>query len=299
VCSRSKINLTVRFSIILVMVLALSLFSPALLGESRVRAAPDALSGVKSVCPTGGDYTSLTTAIGYARTYGLDGPLTLELCASYTSDYETYPLMIREFPGSSVTNTVTVRPAADATGLSIASSVDQTILLDNVTYMIFDGRPGGVGSSSELTITNTYASGQAVAFGGYAGPARNNTLQYLTITGVGQRVIPFFPGSNENVIDHCDVSGSTTATSYLIYAAGGDISSNTLANTRLHRFASAGVYLDIGNTGWTITGNSTYQDAALTLTAEHQYGMMIASGDGYVIADNIIGGSQPDGGGAA
>ncbi|MCX6032614.1 MAG: hypothetical protein NT169_25420 [Chloroflexi bacterium] len=74
---------------VLSLVVILALLSPLPLGEgSGVRsafAAPAGISGTKIICPTGGDYTSLTTAIGTARAGVLDGPLTLELCASYNS----------------------------------------------------------------------------------------------------------------------------------------------------------------------------------------------------------------------
>lgn len=48
-------------------------------------AAPEALSGIKSICTSGGDYATITAAISDIASQGLDGPLVLELCASYTS----------------------------------------------------------------------------------------------------------------------------------------------------------------------------------------------------------------------
>ncbi|MCX6031883.1 MAG: hypothetical protein NT169_21615 [Chloroflexi bacterium] len=232
----------------------------------------------------------------------LQGDLYFTFKTRSYSAYETFPLMIRAFPGSSAINTVTIRPAADASGLSMTSSASEIIYLQDVSNVILDGRPGGVGSNSELTIGNTSASGNAVYFDGSTG-STHNTLQYLTITGVGQSVVEFFRGSNDNVIDHSEVRGSATQSCSLIFAYD-DISGNTITNNRLHHFYcggdSAAVWLDNGVTGgWTITGNSIYQDAPPTLTPRYQYGIWIKSGDGYTITDNIIGGSQPDGGGAA
>jgi hypothetical protein len=259
------------------------------------------LSGVKAIC-SDGDYTTLTAAIADIEAQALSGPLTLELCAGYTSGGETFPLTFPAFTGSSATNTVTVRPAADAAGLTITSDAAQTIYLYPATYVIFDGRPGGSGSAQELTIENTSASGYAVRFAGSA----HNTLQYLTIKGVGKSVVYFSGLNDDNTIDHCDMSGSTMTTAYLVQSQSTNGSGNTLSNNRFHRFCSnswsesAGVYLGFGNAGWTITGNSFYQDAPLSPSAgSRQYGIEIVSGEGYVIADNVIGGSQADGGGAA
>ncbi len=65
--------------------------------------------------------TSLGAAISGIYGQGLAGPLVLELCASYTSSGENFPLTFGAFTGSSATNTVTVRPAAGASGLTINS----------------------------------------------------------------------------------------------------------------------------------------------------------------------------------
>ncbi len=291
-------------------------------GVRSVMAAPAGISGTKTVCPSSGDYATLTAAIAAINSQGLDGPLTLELCASYTSAGETFPLTFPAFTGSSATNTVTVRPAAGATGLTIASSAAQTIDLNAATYVIFDGRPGGVGSSQELTIENTSTSGTAVLF---ENDASHNLLQYLVLKGVNNNVssvpngvitngVVYFAGTtgatgnDDNTIDHCDLRDGATTPANLVYAAGTsgkENSGNILSNNHFHDFfssnnTSSGIYLDAYNTGWTITGNSFYQQATRTpVSGFTHYGIYIGDGDGYVISDNIVGGSQPDGGGAA
>ena len=104
-CTRRPSQLAPR----IILRLALLLLLPALLWlatpqGAHAQATP--LSGTKTVCPVGGDYASLTAAIGAINSLGLDGPLTLELCSSYTSSGETFPLTFPAFPGSSATNTV-------------------------------------------------------------------------------------------------------------------------------------------------------------------------------------------------
>jgi hypothetical protein len=311
--SQKLFTATVRSLIFLTILLALSL--PCVRGRAGVgvAAAPlAALSGTKSVCPSGGDYATLTAAIADIKSEGLDGPLVLELCSTYTSGSETFPLEFTAFTGSSATNTVTVRPAADATGLTITSSAAQTIDLDGATYVIFDGRPGGVGSAQELTIENTSTSGNAVRF---VNSASHNTLQYVTLKGVNTSsgVVHFAgagagSGNDDNLIDHCDLRDGATTPRFLVHSfgtSGQENSGNTLSNNRFRNFfrasaGSFGVYIAGGNTAWTISGNSFYQEGTRTSSAgAAHYAIDIQDGDGYVITSNVIGGSQEDGGGAA
>ncbi len=282
---------------------------------SSAFAAPDALSGVKTIC-AGGDYTTLSAAITDIATNGLGGPLVLELCSTYTSDSETFPLSFTAFTGSSAVNTVTIRPAADAADLIITSSTDYTIYLNGAAYVIFDGRPGGSGNAQELTISNTNTNFNTVRF---LNDASNNTLQYIILQGVNPfmasaaGVVNFSTttgsnGNDNNTIDHCDLRNGATTPAFLVFSdgtSGKKNSGNTLSNNHFYNYfhatsASAGIYLASNNTAWTITGNSFYQETTYTPsgTGSH-YGILITSGDGYTITNNIIGGSQADGGGSA
>jgi hypothetical protein len=320
---RTEITRPIMIVLLIVAFWGGALASAEAAGVRPAAAAPAGLSGTKSVCPAGGDYPTLTAALAASASDGLDGPLTLELCAGYTSASETFPLTFTAFPGSSATNTVTVRPAADAVGLSITGAAASTVFLDGATYVIFDGRPGGVGSSQELTIGNIAADGSAVRL---ENGAAHNLLQYLILQGVNNSaasapdgvvtggVVHFAgatgaTGNNANTLDHCELRAGATLPANLVYAAGSAgaaNSGNVLSNNRFHDFfsennSSAGVYLAAANTGWTITGNSFYQPASrhISYAGYTHYGIYIGDGDGYTVNANSIGGSQPDGGGAA
>src|SRR5207248_2952758 len=118
-------------------------------------------------------------------------------------------------------NTLTIRPAIGATGLSITSadSTAATVFLDAVQFVTIDGRPGGVGSNagsgggtaSQLTIANTDFNGVAMLF---INGASGNTVRYTTLRGEnlsstsGTVVFGTCPGGNgndNNTIDHCDI----------------------------------------------------------------------------------------------
>lgn len=117
--------------------------------------AQAALSGTKSIGPSG-DYASITAALSDIHTQGLVGPLVLELQATYVSTVETFPITFTNL-GTSVTTPLTLRPAADATALSISSGTGTIAVdLNKVTYVTLDGRPAGLGTTKQLTIAHRH-----------------------------------------------------------------------------------------------------------------------------------------------
>ncbi|MEO6741180.1 MAG: cadherin-like beta sandwich domain-containing protein [Chthoniobacteraceae bacterium] len=295
------------------------------------KAAP--LSGTRSIGPTG-DYASITAAIADVQAQTLGGPLVLELQSDYVSTVETFPLTISALNGASATNTVTIRPASGATGLSITSAATTaaTVDLNGAQYVTFDGRPGGVGSNagsgvgtaSQLTIRNSVTIGVAVRF---INDASNNTLRYLTLQSVntfpslGTVVFGSTTGANgndNNTLDHCDLSDGGITPLNGLYAQGNSTtaaqnnSGNTVSNCNICNFSSSsysypftnatGVQLQGGNTDWNITGNSFYQTAsraAIPHFSESVIPIYIENslGNNFTVTGNFIGGSAPGAGG--
>src|SRR5436190_7256749 len=243
------------------------------------------VSGTKSVGPTG-DYPSITAVIAAIQASPgpnkgpLDGPLVMELQPTYVSSVETFPINLSNLDGISSTNTVTIRPASGATGRSISSAdTEATLKLDAVSYVTIDGRPGGTGTSKELTIENTDVGGVAVQF---VSEASNNTIKYTTVKGrntsATEGVIAFGAtaganGNDNNTIDNCDIrdgAGTPTNAVYAIGATGTaamNNSGNIISNSNIYNFSApnnsdaTGVLIVGGYTDWTITGNSFFQTA--------------------------------------
>ena len=290
------------------------------------KAAP--LSGTRSVGPTG-DYANITAAIADVRAQTLDGALVLELQPAYVSGTETFPIAFTNLP-TTAANTLTLRPAVGAVALFISSAAAGTVDLNNVQFVTIDGRPGGVGShagsgvgsASQLTITNTSTAGVALRI---FNDASNNTIRYTTFRGVntsgGNGVVLFSNtagpnGSDNNTIDHCDIRDGASTPAVGIYAWGTTTtpaqynSGNTISNCNIFNFYSAtasaaGVRLDGGTTGWTITGNSFYQTASRAAAATNVYPILIFNnsgdnsdaGNNFNVTGNFIGGSAPNAGG--
>jgi parallel beta-helix repeat protein len=250
-------------------------------GVSSALAAPEALNGTKLVCPSGGDYATLTAAIADITSQGLDGPLVLELCASYTSDSETFPLTFTAFTGSNAANTVTVRPATGATGLSITGDNSTTIIdLNGATYVVIDGRPGGTGASQELTIINSNTAGITVR---YINDAANNTVRNSILEGTNSSatsgVVVFGdtasgPNGNDSntVTSNIIQAYGSNYPAILIYSSGSSSypnSNNTITDNILRNYGinsttfAYGIYIvNTSNESWTITGNTISNDAS-------------------------------------
>lgn len=287
---------------------ALALF---LLSSLPVHAA---LSGTKAVGPTG-DYLSVTAALADIVAQGLSGPLVLELQAAYVSNVETFPVTFSNLP-TTATKTLTIRPQAGATGLVFTtnSSTGATLAFSGATFVTVDGRPGGIGTTKQLLVTNTALSGVAVRI---RDGSLNNTLQYLTLqtqntSGTSGTVVfgPNTPGTigdSNNTIDHCDFADGANTPANGIYASSTtqNNSNNTISNCNIFNFYRAmqdvtGVRLEAGNSDWTITGNSFYQTVSRATAPGVTRAIYINAplGNNFVVTNNFIGGSTPNLGGS-
>jgi hypothetical protein len=292
---------------------------PAALDDVSLNSAtPVPFSGTRTVGPTG-NYSSLGAAFADLAANGVNGAVTLELQSTYLSSVETFPVLASAIPGSSGTNTITVRPAAGATGLSITSAnTTATLRLSGGSNIIFDGRPGGTGdlAATNLTIANTSTTtgGTAIQF---LNDASSNTIQYANLSAAFSSstsgVLNFLSttgttGNDNNTITFNNINGSGTAANG-IYAAGNTAnapahnSGNTISNNNIYDFFVAsgtgtnGIQISSGNTGWTISNNRIYQTATRNFLASNTHtGISISNNTGntsdiFTISGNTIGGT--------
>ncbi len=316
--SSNLIQLTVRYrrflilGLFLVAGLALSVTQWRKGQNTQAAGLPPVVCGTKSVGP-GGDYATLTAAFADLNVNGVTCQVVLELQANYTSAGETFPLQLNQVVGASATNTITIRPQAGATGLIITTNAIGTFYLNGADYVIFDGRPGGVGSAKELTIENTQTPGGLAL--DFFNSASNNVAQYCKFKGSNQFEnggVIYFSGyqspvltggavNNNNTIDNCEVSDSSSGLPYnLIYAHdNGSSSGTTVSNNHLYNFFPGSAVAALGNhTAWTINGNRIFQQAARTgdfnKAAIHINGSVFSGGD-LKVTNNVIGYAAADG----
>jgi hypothetical protein len=291
--------------------------SPSLAVSGSQATLPGTLCGTFTVGPTGA-YTSLTAAFAAVAANGVSCPLVFDLQAAYVSTVETFPLTI-PFLGNSPANTITVRPELGATNLSITSNAAQTINFNGAGNIVFDGRPGSVGTVIQLTLANTATTGAVVQVGG---DASNIGLNYVNVrsvnTGLALGAVQYtapatVTGSSGHYITNCDFANGATNPQQFIFSANtlanSFISSVNISNNRFRDwFIATGqnAAMNLGGNirNWTINNNSFYQTATRTFTTGTiHYGILIsgtASGSGgHTISGNFIGGTAPNAGGTA
>ncbi|MCC2547241.1 T9SS type A sorting domain-containing protein [Hymenobacter sp. BT175] len=288
--------------------------TPATATVTTLAAVP--FCGTKTVGPAASaDYPTLTAALTATSLNGVCGPLVLELQSDYVSTSETFPLVYGNVPGTSAANTVTIRPAAGATGLTISGSASQILNITGGRYLILDGRPGGSGATpggaalaTDLTISNTSTSGQAIQL---TGDASFNTVQHTQLKGVGTSLsaspVVLFgsstAGNSDNVFRFNNIGDGATLPYSLLYSSSSNNARNTITDNNLFNYygassnTAAAVYLSSAGTGWMITNNSIYQTGSRTPTSATHYGIYLGSGSAHTVTGNFIGGSAPGAGG--
>lgn len=268
--------------------------------------AQSGLSGTQKIGP-GATYPTLTGAIKALITNGVKGPVVLELQANYTSSTETFPIKVPLLSGVSETNTLTIRPAANATGLVIQSppmTFSPVIRLDSAAYTIIDGRPGGIGTQSQLSIVSDQQTYSAIEL---IDNCTHNTIRYLDLSAylmnpdngvINMTAADYRTGNTWNSIENCAVHEMQGNYKYAfkgIYSVAGKNAwnrYNTVKDCNFYNIHGQVIFLDANNSDWRITNNNFY---ATTANEFANYAIYIpeATGSGYVITDNSIGGSGP------
>jgi len=277
------------------------------------------LTGTVTVGP-GATYATLTEAIAAIRTEGIVGATAFELQSNYVSTSETFPIDLSDSNWTSAVKTLTIRPAAGATALSITSDNSTgTLRLNKANYVTIDGRPGGSGSAKELTIENTSTSGFAVELKNMSG---NNTIQYCTLKGVNTATagaVVLFTGSAiddygvnntngnfNNTVTYCDIrDGATTPANGVNISGISSLldSNNTFSYNNFYNFFATAVNFSRGLycPGFTeelkVIGNSFYQTASQTATASLTMNAVDLNGptiNSALVKDNYFGGTAPN-----
>ena len=270
---------------------------------------PGTLCGTYTVGPTGA-YASLTAAFADASLNGLVCPCNFELQAAYVSTVETYPLNV-PFVGAGAGASITVRPELGATNLSITNGIANTLVFNGSSYTSFDGRPGGVGVISQLTIANT-ATGFSAA--NFVGDVTNCGLTYVNIqgvtTGTTSGVVSLGNATsiagltNLSITNSRFFEGATTPQQYIFSAnaTANSWTNMTVTNNTFEDWFSAtgatnAINIGAGNRGWNISNNSFFQTATRTYTTGNTHNIILVStttpaSGGNTISNNNFGGND-------
>ncbi len=218
-------------------------------------------------------------------------------------------------PATASWNSLTIYPTATATieGAFIGTIIDLNGA-DNVTI---NGKLNKTGTAKSLTISHTSNADNGNRTIRLINDAKNNTIQYATITGKcpsnGAGVVFFSTtsgadGNDGNTIEYCDINAMGAA-AVGIGSAGTaspkDNSGNIIRGNNIYDFylgstsanSTYGINIGANNTDWEISGNSLYQTVSRVYgsTATIHYGISVSSAtsNNNTIVGNYIGGSAP------
>lgn len=258
-------------------------------------------TGVKTV-GTGGDYATLTAAISDLSTNGFSGSVVLELQTGYSPASETFPVTVPAFSCTAGSNTVTIRPSAAVNSMISMTATGSAIFTFNgATNVVLDGRPGGTGNTSMLTLNS---NSNVILL---QNNAHADTVRYLTITGntssSSSGMVHFGSGSSYNVVSDCILTSNTTGKPASAITSAGTAGSpniyNLIRNNSISNFSggstSYGISATTNSSNWTISGNSFFQNSAngtgVTVTCIN------LGGDSMIVRGNYIGGNASFAGG--
>ncbi len=281
----------------------------------KLYAQPCNMQGTYKIGPAG-DYTTIASALNTLRTNGLGGPVILEIKTNYTNITEAL-LNFGNIPCVSAANTITLRPETGAANIRMSSN-GTIIILGNANNIIIDGRPGGTGAVSQLTMDGVSANNCTVLF---SAGATNNIIQYVKITSTttvnNLGTVTFQGGCSNNIVRNCTITGNGNGNPMICVYGESTTTKNTnnkIEACNITRFTSPssnsglgmGIYLGKNNEGWQIKDNSLYADFPLippTLPplwnlGGDTYAICINDTTSYnSITGNFIGGSAPQCGG--
>lgn len=248
-------------------------------------------------------YGSIADA--YNAIVELDKDYLVELTPSYTGANETFPITLgaKTQPGG-IQHTITIRPAADVTNMEIVdTSANPVFYFYGAYYVIIDGRPGGLGNQSVLTLsnTNTYTTdATGLLFGRTIYQTMYDTVRYCNIRS-GMNT----PGSNivfdvcdaYSCIEHCQIRGgsygiyNTDSWYWMEFGLYGTLGNTTYA-CDIDSFSTAGIFYQYYHTGVIdscVIRNRGMSSAYTGIHVTTSYGMQTGmSADSLNISQNTI-----------
>ena len=201
--------------------------------------------------------------------------------------------------------TLTINPFGNRT-LSGSANIS-LIRLSGAANVTINGLNTG-GNSLAISNSNIGASASTIMF---ANDASGNTIQNCNILGCGSNLgVIFFTtgtltGNNNNTITQCNISAAaggnptnailSVGTSAVIPNRNNTVTVCNISDYFSAGSASTGLNINSNNSDWTITNNTFYQTATrIYTTASTHNGILINSGSGYIINNNVIGFAAPN-----
>ena len=244
-----------------------------------------------------GTYPTFSAAIT-AASVALTGNMVFEFQSDYMPSVEVLPISMSSNIGSSVTATVTFRPASNVAALITFAGTGTVLNNGGASYITIDGRPGGVGANKFLQFTSSSTTAPTVLLSGnsvfnqflYCGVKGSNTTQLGGIMTISAPQT--FSGNNNYTINNSNFDGSGVARNLLFTIWTASDATITFNNFFDYRNGS-GISLTTGSNNAVIDNNNFYQTTTYNGFNGITYGINVNGGSNNRISNNNIGGSGP------
>lgn len=283
----------------------------------------------QTVVPVGASqtYKTIQSAYSTAIPATLTGAYVIELQSDYSPASETFPITLGAKSGTSVANTITVKPSAGVnvtiSSAAVSSGVlNKTIIFDGASYVSIDGisRTGNTG----ITIQNPNTeSAHTIVF---TNGANNNSVRNCFIKGASvtkgtatenNSVIYFDTQANiNNVIEYndiCNIEGLANPVTMILLNNTGASSSdyNTIQNNNIYNYnyitgttngTAAAVQVSGASANARILNNRIYWSGTIADTKSALYGILLDAtsvGAECRVEGNTIGGTDSNNSGIA
>lgn len=193
----------------------------------------------------------------------------IEFLPGYNASSEIFPIVLSVKNGVSDNNRIIIRPAANNPSVQIVGNVALPIIrLDDADYLVFDGRPGGVGNQIAMRIENQYSGSGAHTIQLING-ASYNIFQYIHVKGAsintaGPRNFDISTSANNpsgnsyNIFRYLTVEGSRSGFGFAGTAANPNVD-NVIQNCEIFNFGYAAVWYSSQTRGGVIEDCEIYQ----------------------------------------
>ncbi len=232
-----------------------------------------AMSQTNSVALKSGTGTPISQHNSIQEAYNaITVPVTqaylIEILAIYDGSSEVLPITFGVKDGASLTNTITLRPAAGNTGEVITgTSTTGVLILNDADYVIIDGRPGGVGSTPDFKLVNLATSGTNANTIQLLNSATYNVIKYVHVLNstqntAGPRAIVIgtttTTGNSNNQIRYCKVEGGRSGIGIAGTTTAPNDSTN-ISNCEIFDWGYAGIWLVSASANTNIDSCKIYQ----------------------------------------
>lgn len=266
---------------------------------------------INGVVKVPGDYPSITALLSDAFCKHLGPNLIIELQKNYSFASETLPLSFRPGLQTRLIESIVIRPAADANIIWSDSIRGPLFYVDSVKHVFLDGRPGGTGTSQNLTLFQRNTLGSVIQ---YTNMADSGGITYCKILSknfkYSSAAIKVVPGSNssgqpkKNVnalsIKNNFISADALSVSQLIYITTADSTEAidfVISGNQFSRFRNSAIHFEGGGANLRVENNVFFQpesfQAEVFLPYTYASCISLLNTGKATVTGNYFGGGSP------